>query len=87
MVISSRLPARGHRAEGKAAETVRLTIRLRFRWADLMPLKLNRTLTAVSDWVHLGEIVVIHAESSVRPPTEAIAAVRAVACRMAKAPI
>jgi hypothetical protein len=27
--------------------------------ADLTPAKLNRILTAVADWVHLGEILVI----------------------------
>jgi hypothetical protein len=32
MVISSKLPARGYRVDGKAAETVRLMIGLRFRW-------------------------------------------------------
>jgi len=33
MVISSKLPARGYRVDGKASETVRLMIRLRFRYA------------------------------------------------------
>jgi hypothetical protein len=31
-VISSKLPARGYRVDGKAAETVRLGQRLWFRW-------------------------------------------------------
>jgi hypothetical protein len=32
MMISSKLPARGYRVDGKAAETVRLDRRLSFRW-------------------------------------------------------
>jgi hypothetical protein len=32
MMISSKLPARGYRVDGKAAETVRLDRRLWFRW-------------------------------------------------------
>jgi hypothetical protein len=62
MVMSSKLPARGHRVDGRAAET-----RLPKKWLScfdgdkLRPGMLNRTLTGTSEWVHLGEIAVINA--------------------------
>ncbi|WP_234682580.1 hypothetical protein [Bradyrhizobium monzae] len=67
MVISSKLPARGYRVDGKAAETIRLREGFGFDGPDVMPARLNQTLMGPSDWVHLREIVVIHVE--IRPLT------------------
>jgi hypothetical protein len=67
MVISSKLPARGYRVDERPPKRSALRCGFGFDTLDLTPVKLNRILMGASDWVHLGEIVVIHGGDGAAP--------------------
>jgi hypothetical protein len=71
-----------------AAETISIQgAGLSFRWAHLTPAILNDRLTAVADWVHLGEIAVIPRIATRDPCDDASRYAIWVACRSREAPI